>query len=399
MPANVLMPALSPTMESGKLIKWLIKEGEEVKAGDVIAEIETDKAVMELEAVEDGRLGKILVPGDSEDVAVNTPIAVLLLDNEDETVLDGYEVKPVSKATVAVQETVAQPHTPVVVPSSVSASPLARRLAQKYEVPLETVRGSGPRGRIVKSDVEAARGTTKRMLLPDARLYFSSESYTEQPLTPMRKSIAGRLTLSKQEIPHYTLQVDCRVDALMQMRKVFNGTGGKISVNDFIVRAVALALMEVPEVNASWGGDAILQHKSADIGVAVALEGGGLVTPLVRGAEHLGIKEISSRVKDLAHRAQERKLKPEEYEGGTFSISNLGMFGIKSFTAVINPPQSAIMAVGAALDSVVVQKDKTVPATVMSVTLSCDHRVIDGAVGARFLQVFKKFIENPESLR
>ena len=400
------MPALSPTMESGKLIKWHIKEGESVIAGDVLAEIETDKAVMELEAAEDGRLGKILVPEGSQEVAVNTPIAILLLRGEDEAALEGYEVSFVPAAKTAPQEIVEARPSGAVLPFSSSrripASPLARRLAQKYGINLETLRGSGPRGRIVKSDVEAARaGGVSRGTLPDARLYFSSDSYQEHPLTPMRKSIAERLTLSKQEIPHYTLRVDCHMEALLRMRKTLNTNKkeGKISVNDFVVRAIALSLMEVPEVNTSWGGDALLQHTSADIGVAVALEGGGLMTPLIRGAERLSVEEISSRVKDLARRAQERKLKPEEYEGGTFSVSNLGMFGVKSFTAVINPPQAAILAVGAALETPVVRDGAVVAATIMSATLSCDHRVIDGAVGARFLETFKGFIEDPESLR
>jgi pyruvate dehydrogenase E2 component (dihydrolipoamide acetyltransferase) len=470
MATQILMPALSPTMEEGKLAKWLVKEGDEVHSGDILAEIETDKATMEFEAVDEGRIGKILVPEGSEGVKVNQPIAVLLGEGEEagtapsipdamQSIKDAVaaEVKPPNVSVDAKS----QPRSPLegepksrsdfgggskhaearplpealrasTLPQGegakdrVFASPLAKRMAAQAGIDLAALNGSGPRGRIVKADIEAAAksGPAKpakvsqsdvpdNMLsaaktlgiapLPDARLFYKPEDYDEIPHDSMRKTIAKRLTSAKTLIPHYYLTIDCNIDELMAVRAKLNekspkGEGAyKLSVNDFVVKASALALMRVPEVNASWTDTAILRHKHADVGVAVALDF-GLITPIVFRAEEKGLAVLSNEVKALAERARAKKLKPQEYEGGGFSVSNLGMFGIKDFTAVINPPQSAILAVGAGEQRAVVRDGILKTATIMTVTMSCDHRVIDGATGARFLSAFKGYIEEPASM-
>ena len=446
MATQILMPALSPTMEEGKLAKWLVKEGDTVKSGDILAEIETDKATMEFEAVDEGKIGKLLVPEGTEGVKVNAPIATLLAEGEkaDAKVDIASAMQSIKTAvTQAAPKAEAKPAAPAVAKPAaeppkpapqaaapeggerVFASPLARKIAAQKGLDLAAVHGSGPRGRIVKSDVEAAQPGAKPAAaapapaakapaqpaaapvtgiapLPDARAYFKPEDYDEIPHDAMRKTIARRLTSAKTLIPHYYLTIDCRIDNLMAMRATLNAqspkeNGYKLSVNDFVVKACALALKRVPEVNASWTETAILRHHHADVGVAVALDF-GLITPIVFRAEEKGLAAISNEVKSLAERARTKKLKPSEFEGGGFAISNLGMFGIKDFTAVINPPHAAIMAVGAGEKRAVVAGDKLEIATVMTVTLSCDHRVIDGATGARFLQAFKQFIEEPASM-
>jgi pyruvate dehydrogenase E2 component (dihydrolipoamide acetyltransferase) len=449
---NILMPALSPTMEEGKLARWLVKEGDAVKSGDILAEIETDKATMEFEAVDEGRIGKILVPEGSEGVKVNAPIAVLLGEGEKPGDVDiPAAMKSISDAVKAGSPKKPEPPKPAAQPEPpkpepikaeppkapaapapkpaprpeggrIFASPLARRLAAGKGIDLALLTGSGPRGRIVKADVEAAKPgampAAARMepagaamgvaALPDARLFYKPGDYEEIPHDSMRKSIARRLTSAKTLIPHYYLTIDCNIDALMATRARLNESAGpsstdkkvaayKLSVNDFIVKAAAMALIKHPDVNASWTDNAILRHRHADVGVAVALDF-GLITPIVFKAESKGLAEISNEVKALAARAKEKKLKPQEYEGGSFAISNLGMFGIKNFTAVINPPQAAILAVGAGEQRPVAVNGKLEVATVMTVTMSCDHRVIDGATGAQFLQTFKRFIEEPASM-
>jgi len=450
MPIPVLMPALSPTMEEGTLAKWLVKEGDKVASGDVLAEIETDKATMEVEAVDEGTLGRILVDEGTEGVAINKPIAVILEDGEDDSDLDDFDAGDVAPAAAdpdegneadATSETKPAPEKKAeskpaseVAPQSgkvpeapsgkegrIFASPLARRIAADKGVDLKSLDGSGPHGRIIKADVEAAqpgKAAPKKAAaekseaaqqgrapaaapagtLPDPRLYYEDGTYEEVPLDGMRKSIAKRLTQSKQELPHYYLTIDCELDELLRVQRELNAgaedDGIKVSVNDFIIRASALALMKVPDCNVSYAGDALLKHKHADIGVAVALDG-GLITPIVKAAETKGLAQISAEVKDLAQRAKDRKLKPADYEGGSFSVSNLGMFGIKNFTAVINPPQAAIMAVGAGEERPVVKNGTLSAATMMTVTLSCDHRAIDGALGAKLLQAFKRLIEDP----
>ena len=439
-------------MEEGKLAKWLVKEGDTVKSGDIIAEIETDKATMEFEAVDEGRIGALLVPEGAEGIKVNAPIATLLEDGEKPDIASAMQsiklavhseagasvAKPAPKpapakpappppTTAAPLPNTAVTPGPVAVarPASegrrVFASPLARRIAQQRGVDLSNLRGSGPRGRIVRADVEGAKPGQKAatvsvaraepgaavMLgaiapLPDARAFFKPEDFDEIPHDSMRKTIARRLTSAKILIPHFYLTVDCRIDTLIATRARLNEAapkenGYKLSVNDFVVKACALSLMRVPEVNASWTDTAMLRHKHADIGVAVALDF-GLITPIVFHAEEKGLAVISNEVKSLAERARAKKLKPLEFEGGSFAISNLGMFGVKDFTAVINPPHAAILAVGAGEKRPVAVGDKIEVATVMTVTMSCDHRVIDGATGARFLQSFKQFIEEPAAM-
>ncbi|MGB8363470.1 MAG: pyruvate dehydrogenase complex dihydrolipoamide acetyltransferase [Rhizomicrobium sp.] len=445
MASEILMPALSPTMQEGKLAKWLVKEGDEVHSGDILAEIETDKATMEFEAVDEGRIGKILVPEGTEGVKVNQPIAVLLAEGE--RAGNGVDIPTAMKSikdAVAAEAKPATSNVPVASKGSegqgegvstqtpsraehpqtttrLFASPLARRLAAQAGVDIATLRGSGPRGRIVKADVEIAKrdGVAVKPAakpgapapirteglavapLPDARLLYKPQDYVEIPHDSMRKAIARRLTSAATLIPHFYLTVDCRIDQLLAARARLNAQapegGYKLSVNDFVVKASALALVRVPEVNASWTDTAILRHRHADIGVAVALDF-GLITPIVFQAESKGLAAISSEVKSLAERARAKQLKPQEYEGGGFAISNLGMFGIKEFTAVINPPQAAILAVGAGEERALVRDGRIETATVMSVTLSCDHRVIDGATGARFLAAFKTFVEDPATM-
>jgi pyruvate dehydrogenase E2 component (dihydrolipoamide acetyltransferase) len=442
MATNILMPALSPTMEEGKLAKWLVKEGDTVKSGDILAEIETDKATMEFEAVDEGKIGRILVPEGTEGVKVNAPIAVLL--GEGEKAGDAPAAAPSNndiagamkdiKAAVKAEagapapKAAAAPAAPAAVQkpdgARIFASPLARRIAAQKGIELAAIAGTGPRGRIVKSDVENAKpGAAKPAAvaapaaaggagipgvapLPDARLLYPAGSYEETPHDSMRKAIARRLTSAKTLIPHYYLTIDCDLTSLMAVREKMNAAAPKgkdkvpaykLSVNDFIIKASAMALMKHPDVNASWTDTAILRHKDADVGVAVALDF-GLITPIVFKAQTKGLVEISNEVKSLAGRAKEKKLKPNEYEGGGFSVSNLGMFGIKNFTAVINPPQSCILAVGAGEERAIVRNGKVEVATLMTVTMSADHRVVDGATGAKFLQTFKQFIEEPASM-
>jgi len=445
MATNILMPALSPTMEEGKLAKWLVKEGDTVKSGTILAEIETDKATMEFEAVDEGKIGKILVPEGSEGVKVNAPIAVLLDEGEklgDLPAAGPKAAAPAAPGAPKVDIPLAMKDIKAAVAdlgnnmkaaaandkgadgARIFASPLARRIAAQKGVDLSALNGSGPRGRIVKSDVENAKpGAAKPAAagapaaaggagipgvapLPDARLLYPAGSYEEIPHDNMRKAIAKRLTSAKTLIPHYYLTVDCNLDALMAVREKMNAAAPKgkdkvpaykLSVNDFIMKASAMALMKHPDVNASWTDTAILKHKDADVGVAVALDF-GLITPIIFKAQTKGLVEISNEVKTLAALAKEKKLKPNQYEGGGFSVSNLGMYGIKNFTSIINPPQSCIIAVGAGEERPVVRNGKIEISTVMTVTMSADHRVVDGGTGAKFLQTLKQFIEEPASM-
>jgi pyruvate dehydrogenase E2 component (dihydrolipoamide acetyltransferase) len=435
---NILMPALSPTMEEGKLARWLVKEGDTVKSGDILAEIETDKATMEFEAVDEGRIGKILVPEGSEGVKVNAPIAVLLGEGEAPGAVDipaamkdiGAAVKAEAPkqaeapSSAAAQPAPAKAEAPkAAAPAApagdrIFASPLARRIAADKGIDLSSLAGTGPRGRIVKADVENAKpgakpaGAAKAAsgeaggvgvaALPDAKLFYKAGEYEEIPHDSMRKAIARRLTSAKTLIPHYYLTIDCDLTALMATREALNAAAGKnaaykLSVNDFVVKASAMALMKHPDVNASWTENSIIRHRHADVGIAVAIPS-GLITPIVFQAETKGLAEISNEVKELAGKAKDKKLKPQDYEGGSFSVSNLGMFGIKSFTSIINPPQSCIIAVGAGEERAVVRGGKIEVATMMTITMSCDHRVVDGATGARFLQTLKRFIEEPASM-
>lgn len=417
MPINILMPALSPTMTEGTLAKWLKKEGDTVKAGEVIAEIETDKATMEVEAVDEGKIGKILVAAGTANVAVNAPIAILLEDGEDASALSAAPAAPKSatqpSAPAAPQPpAVAATSAPAAVVTSgdrVFASPLARRIAEQKGVDLKSVKGTGPHGRIVKADVENAKAgapaaapkaaSAPTSSGPDAKQLADmlGMEYTEIPNNNIKKVTARRLTEAKQTIPHFYLSVDCVLDNLLAARAAMNDAADgayKLSVNDFIIKANAMALKAYPPANTSWTDDAVLQYKHSDISVAVATPN-GLITPIIKAAETKSISEISNEMKDLAKRAKEGKLKPVEFQGGTFSISNLGMFGVKNFQAIVNPPQSCIMAVGAGEERVVVENGQMVVRTVMTVTLSTDHRSVDGAVGAEYLQHFKKFIENP----
>lgn len=431
MPTEILMPALSPTMEEGTLAKWHVKEGDTVSSGDIMAEIETDKATMEFEAVDEGVIGKILIEEGSEGVKVNTAIAILLEDGE---TADDISSAPAPSAAPAPDETPSE--APVAAPSQpaapaatqakdgtrVFASPLARRIAADNGVDLNTVKGSGPHGRIIKADVEglsatsapAAASTKADSAAPskpaiatgptaDAVMaMYEGREYEEISLNGMRKTIAARLTEAKQSIPHFYLRRDIELDALLRFRgdlnKQLEGRGVKLSVNDFIIKACALALQTVPDANAVWAGDRMLKLKPSDVAVAVAIEG-GLFTPVLKDAEMKSLSALSAEMKDLAGRARDRKLAPHEYQGGSFAISNLGMFGVDNFDAVINPPHGAILAVGAGSKKPVVGKDGELSiATVMSVTLSVDHRVIDGALGAQLLQAIKENLENPMTM-
>ena len=405
MPIEILMPALSPTMTEGNLAKWVKKEGDKVKAGEVLCEIETDKATMEVEAVDEGILGKILVAAGTENVAVNAPIALLLEDGEDAKALEGFKSKVVSQKVEAKKEeltpTTAAPTNVFVAPqitnhntqsTKVKASPLAKRLAAEKGIDLSRIQGSGPHGRIVKADLgkapsAAAQGVVSRNPVESIAI----------PNNNMRKVIAKRLLESKQTIPHFYLSIDVQIDALLKARAAINEKGAgayKISVNDMIIKAVALGLRDVPAANGSWTDAAIIQYNNVDISVAVAIDG-GLITPVVRNADQKTLPQISNEMKDLAARAKAGKLAPEEFQGGGFSISNLGMMGIKNFSAIVNPPQSCIMAVGAGEERVVVKNGQMQVANVVSLTISCDHRVVDGAVGAEFLGAFKSYLEEP----
>ena len=434
MPIEILMPALSPTMTEGNVTKWLKKEGDEVHSGDVLAEIETDKATMEFEAVDDGRLGRILVPEGAEGIKVNQPIALLLGEGEDPSALDKLAEKsatPVASASPAEPPRAAEPR-PAAQPAPgrggngkgrIFASPLARRMAQQAGLDLAAISGSGPQGRIVKADIEAALSAGRPAAAPARPVaqpqpappvtpapvpalskervlaLAGNPPYTERPLTAMRRVIARRLTEAKQTVPHFYLTVDCEIDELLKFRAELNGKSDayRISVNDFLIRAAALALRQVPAANASWSDEAILLWDTVDIAVAVALED-GLITPIVKNADRKGLAAIANETKDLAARARAGKLKLEEFQGGTFSISNLGMFGVRDFAAVINPPHGGILAVGAGEQRPVVKNGALAIATVMSCTLSCDHRAVDGAVGAQFLAAFKKLVEDPVTM-
>ncbi|MDR6266351.1 pyruvate dehydrogenase complex dihydrolipoamide acetyltransferase [Roseobacter sp. N2S] len=438
MAIEILMPALSPTMEEGTLAKWLVKEGDTVESGDLLAEIETDKATMEFEAVDEGVIGKILVAEGTEGVKVNAPIAVLLEEGEDADAVPASkepkaetpkaEEKPEAKEAApkpaqkpaAAPETAAKPApaAPKKDGERIFASPLARRIADQKGLDLGQIKGSGPRGRIVKSDVENAKADAAPAQSADAakaapalatsadsetvKKMYAEREYEEITLNGMRKTIAARLTEAKQTIPHFYLRRSIQLDALLKMRGEINAgladSGVKLSVNDFIIKASAKALQDVPGCNAVWAGDRILQMKASDVAVAVAIEG-GLFTPVIQDAENKTLSLISTQMKDLASRAKDRKLAPHEYQGGSFAISNLGMFGIENFDAVINPPHGSILAVGAGQKKPVVGDDGTLSiATVMSVTLSVDHRVIDGALGAEFLNAFAGYMEKPMSM-
>ena len=419
MTIQILMPALSPTMTEGSLAKWHKQEGDPVASGDIIAEIETDKATMEIEADEEGVLGRILVAEGSEGIAVNTAIAVMLEEGEDASALDSVVVEAPAPAS-APEPTPEPAPAPMPAPAASTApsgsrtiaSPLARRMAAQSGLDLAAIPGSGPHGRVVKRDIEAAQAgdapataaspaTAAAGPAPVVAETPGMPSYTEVPNSGMRKVIARRLTESKREAPHFYLTVDCHIDALLDARKELNSRSPadgpdayKISVNDFVIRAAALALGKVPAANASWTDAAIRLYHRADISVAVAVPD-GLITPVIRDAGAKGLAAISWEMKDLAGRAREGKLAPEEYQGGTFSISNLGMFGIKEFSAVINPPQGAILAVGEGEQRPVVRDGALAVATVMSCTLSIDHRVVDGAAGAQFMAAYKALIEDP----
>ncbi len=423
MPIQILMPALSPTMEEGTLAKWLVKEGDEINAGDVIAEIETDKATMEVEAVEEGVLGKILVPGGSENVAINTVIALILEEGEDAGALEGADVaapapqspSPSPEPSPQGEGVSSQPASTPQIPSAdaspsprrgkgrgeggsrIKASPLAKRLAKEAGLDLATITGTGPGGRIVKRDVLNAPASAAAAPAAPTALQAPG-GFDLVPLDGMRKVIAARMTESFRDVPHFPLNIDCKLDALLGARKAINEAaaedGIKISVNDFIIRASALALKNVPAANASYTPEGLKLWHDVDIAVAVAIEG-GLITPVVRQAQAKGLAAISAEVKDLAGRAKARKLMPEEYQGGTFTISNMGMMGIKSFASIINQPQACILSIGAGEKRPVVIGNELGIATIMTVTLTCDHRVVDGAIGAEFLKYFKRYIENP----
>ncbi len=442
MPINITMPALSPTMEEGNLAKWLVKEGDKVKSGDVIAEIETDKATMEVEAVDEGTIAKIVVPAGTEAVKVNALIAIIAEEGEDVAAAAAgagsapkAEATPSAKtaeapkAAAPVADAAPAPSTPAPVADGkrVFSSPLARRLAKEAGLDLSAVTGTGPHGRVVKADVEkaaaggakaasssasqaaaapaAAKGPSDESTLK----LFAEGSYELLPHDGMRKTIAARLTESTQTVPSYTVSMDCELDALMALRAEINKSAPvkktekgevpafKLSVNDFIIKAMALALRDVPMANASWTSTARVLHKHSDVGVAVSIPD-GLITPIVRKAETKALSVISNEVKDMAKRARDKKLKPEEYQGGTTSVSNLGMFGVSSFTSIVNLPQASIVSIGAGVEKPVVRNGKIEVGTVMSATFAFDHRVIDGALGAELASAFKRYIENPMSM-
>ncbi|MEI8320474.1 MAG: pyruvate dehydrogenase complex dihydrolipoamide acetyltransferase [Alphaproteobacteria bacterium] len=403
MPIAILMPALSPTMTEGNLLKWHKKVGDSVKAGEVLAEIETDKATMEVEAVDEGTLGRILVEEKTEGVKVNTPIAVLLEKGEKPADLDSFKVAsvgpaPTQEAAPHVPEPVAthEIHAPVSSQERVFASPLAKRLAQEKSLDLHSIQGSGPHGRIVKKDVEGFSGAGGRSFGSSTRTAATGPEFRDVALSSMRKVIAKRLLESKQTVPHFYLTADCHLDSLMAIRKSLNESieGIKLTVNDFIIKASALALQDVPAANATWMGDSIRYYRDSDVAVAVALED-GLITPILRQAHVKSVFDISSEMKQLAKKAKENKLRPDEFQGGSFSISNLGMYNIPQFGAIINPPQAGILAVGAGQQRPVVEDGEIFVATVMTCTLSVDHRVIDGKTGADFLNAIKNYLENP----
>ena len=441
MPIEILMPALSPTMTEGNLAKWTVKEGDKIKSGQVIAEIETDKATMEVEAVDEGTMGKIVVTGGTEGVKVNQLIALLLEEGEDKKVLDTYVPKAASEdkkvegksVPTAIAPSAAPTSAPTAAPSlaptaaaatpmrgageRVFASPLAKRIAAQEGVDIGGIVGTGPHGRVLRDDVLKAKSSGN--LGRSGRVMRNPVEFTKIPNTNMRKVIARRLTESKQQVPHFYLTVECELNKLLDIRKDINFEaervalpsippasvgevkGGKpaykTSVNDFIIKAVGLALKKIPAANASWYDDAIVQYNNVDISVAVAIEG-GLITPIVKNADQKSVVTISGEMKDLAARARLGKLAPEEFQGGGFSISNLGMYGVKNFSAIVNPPQGCILAIGAGEDRAVVRHGQMVVRNVMDVTLSVDHRVVDGAIGAEFLAAFKRYVESPALL-
>ncbi len=445
MSLDILMPALSPTMEEGTLAKWHVKVGDTVKSGDVIAEIETDKATMEVEAVDEGVVESILIPEGTEEVKVNTPIATLKGEGAEASSPPSpsrggagggappapeksrsapppakpAEVQPAPPPSIASPREGGEAPPRVMAQKDgerIFASPLARRLAQQANVDLAKVLGSGPHGRIIRRDVEGLQGgataaPAKAPAAPDAaapaaprqaqsleQMGIAPGSYDLIPLDGMKKTIARRMTESFRDVPHFPLTIDLEIDQLLAGRAKINAmlgdAGTKVSVNDMVIKAAAAALVRVPAANASYTPEGIAMHHHADVAVAVAIEG-GLITPIVRAAETKGVARIATEMKDLAERARTKKLRPEEFQGGTFSVSNLGMFGIKSFASIINEPQGCILSVGAGEKRPVVRGDQLAIATVMSVTLTCDHRVVDGAIGARWLQVFKAMIEDP----
>jgi pyruvate dehydrogenase E2 component (dihydrolipoamide acetyltransferase) len=452
MPVNVLMPALSPTMEKGNLAKWLKKEGDTIKSGDVLAEIETDKATMEVEAIDEGVLAKIVVPEGTADVPVNDLIAIIAREGEDTKAVASAGGAPAPKAAAPAPQSATPaptaPNPPTAGPvaasaaapaqaqaggSRIFASPLAKRIARDAGLDLAAIAGSGPHGRIIEKDVQAAiAGGGARAAAPAAvpqtgetpkaaaaaapapagasdeatKKLFAAGSYEEIPHDGMRKTIARRLTEAKSTIPHFYLTVEVEIDALLALREQINHGAPltkdgkpsfKISVNDMVIKAYALGLKAVPEANVSWTDGAMLKHKHADVGVAVSIPG-GLITPIIRNAESKTLSAISGEMKDLATRAKGRKLKPEEYQGGTGSVSNLGMFGVKSFSAIVNPPHASILAVGAGIKQPVVHGGEVKVATVMSLTLSTDHRAVDGALGAELMQAIRGYIEKPMSM-
>ena len=429
MPIQILMPALSPTMTEGNVASWLKNEGDSVQAGDILCEIETDKATMEVEATDEGTLARIVAPAGTEAVPVNAVIGLILEEGEDTSALEGAEAAPAAAAPAAPPAVPTAEAAPTAAPAPsgngatppapsrepgarIFASPLARRMAKQAGLALEAIAGTGPNGRIVKVDVEAAiaaaaaapavapapAAVAAAPVAAPVAAAAPAAAYQDAPASTMRKVIAQRLQDAKREVPHFYLTVDCAVDALLETRAQLNERSDDytLSVNDFVIRAAALALRKVPTANASWVDGALRKYASADVSVAVAIED-GLVTPIVRNADAKGLAEISAEVKELAGRARAKPmgLAPEEYQGGTFSVSNLGMYGIKEFAAIINPPQSMILAVGTAEQRPVVKDGALAVATMMSCTLSVDHRVVDGALGARFLQAFKGLIEDP----
>ena len=404
MPIEILMPALSPTMTEGNLSKWVKKEGDKVKPGDVIAEIETDKATMEVESIDEGIIAKILIPEGTEAVKVNTLIAVLAIDNEKVEDFSSYQaaVNSESKSEPKIVEEVKKTVTEKVSSNNtgrVFASPLAKRIASDKNIDLSKILGSGPHGRIVKDDLENIKAHTNYSS-PKVHVERNDEEYIKKPNNNMRKVIAKRLLESKQTIPHFYLGIECNMDKLLAIREDINQTvpsdnpEAKLSVNDFIIKACAMALHDVPEANASWTDEAILHYNNVDISVAVAIDG-GLITPIVKNADHKTLFSISSEMKNLVKKARAGTLAPHEFQGGGFSISNLGMYGIKNFKAIVNPPQSCIVAVGGTTKRAVVIKDEIKIANMADFTISCDHRVVDGAVGANFLKAFTRYIENP----
>jgi pyruvate dehydrogenase E2 component (dihydrolipoamide acetyltransferase) len=451
MPINITMPALSPTMEEGNLSKWLVKEGDKVKSGDVLAEIETDKATMEVEAIDEGTVAKLVVPAGTEGVKVNALIAILAADGEDvaAAAAGGDTAKAEApkaeapaeapkaeapKADKPITDAAPAPSTPAPVAASgerVFSSPLARRLAKEAGLDLSAVTGSGPHGRVVKADVEKAVASGTGKSAPAAApqpatagapaaapkgasdesvlKLFAEGSYELLPHDGMRKTIASRLTESSQTVPSYFVTMDCEIDALLKLRAEINASAPvkktekgevpafKLSVNDFIIKAMALALRDVPMANASWTSTARVLHKNADVGVAVSIPD-GLITPIIRKAETKTLSVISNEVKDLAKRARDKKLKPEEYQGGTTSVSNLGMFGVSNFTSIVNLPQASIVSIGAGVEKPVVRAGKIEVGTVLTATFAFDHRVIDGALGAELASAFKRYIESPMAM-